>query len=85
MSAAEEADALVCKVRAGRASANDALLILKRLEKIAKPDETKRLRQARAVLEDAAATGKMRAVLRAARKRGGTGNPEPVHLRRLRA
>ncbi|MCX6768397.1 MAG: hypothetical protein NTY83_00950 [Candidatus Micrarchaeota archaeon] len=85
MGAAEEADDLVCKVRGGKASANDALLILKRLEKIAKPDGAERLKQARAVLEDAAATEKMRVMLRAARKRGGTGNPGPKHLRRLRA
>jgi len=84
MSAAEEADALVCKVRAGRASARDALRLLEGLEKNAGPEDAKRLRQARAFLEDKAASEKMGAILRAARKRGGTGNPGPAHLRKLR-
>lgn len=56
MSAVEEADALVCKVRAGRISARDALRILKRLEEVAKPEEAEGMKQARAIIEDAMAT-----------------------------
>lgn len=47
---------LVWKVKIGRMSAHDALLILKRMEKDAKPEELKLMGEVRGFLEDTAAT-----------------------------
>ena len=80
-----EPEDLVWKVKIRRMSAHDALLILKRLERHATPEEMDKINQVRGFLEDEAAKENARAVLRADRsKRIEKRNPEPMHLRRLR-
>jgi len=86
MTLISEPEELVWKVKTGRMSAHDALLIMKRLfEKNAKLDEARNLREIRGYLEDEAAKENMRAVLKTGRRtRMERRNPEPTHLRRLR-